>query len=81
MLPNRNLAVTVGKKAIQSDHSYSKREIMLKKFAPVVSFLNQLCQNQNSAQQTSRLIKALSALVRFRLKTHTFRCVLAFRPH
>ena len=28
-----------------------------------------------------RLSKALSTLVRFRLKTHTFRSVLAFRPH
>ena len=27
------------------------------------------------------LIQALSTLMRFRLKTHTFRCVYAFRPH
>ena len=29
----------------------------------------------------STLLKASSTLMRFRLKTHTFRCVLAFRPH
>ena len=49
---------------IQCHQSFSEKELR-EKFVSVVSCLNQLCRNQNSAQQTSRLKRSALQVLYF----------------
>ncbi len=62
--------------------------LLTKKFVQIMYFVIKTdnprangAKRRSGRKPGARVTKTLSTLVRFRLKTHTFRCVSAFRPH